>query len=838
MEADLYAMLAYVDAAEAAADDAMDVGDDVGDAADTVDNTVDTTPIVDTPVIDSKSWLNTPHTLGSVKPVDATHTLMDAPEKLRDFTPRIHQLALTKSALDLEEARRLSFKYVEHTGRNPFDVVRTEARFRKKTVESSAIIISDAFGSGKTLVVIMIIVSKQTPPAVPCIMRSPPPKLNVYRYYDNKDETKYMPSCREQQTKLIYPNLIIVGPGVLLKWKDEFKRAAPHFKIFTVGSVLDLKNMYKLYKSGRLNRYNVVLLKNGMVRGTFRLDEEEEGTCDNNDCKYGENCARHIKGTRHLINVVTKMTRKDCWSRVFYDDFDTIQIPMHATHINSLMTYYISATRKHNSSKKRLADVVSVDSILERARLRMLNDTAGDNQLFTNFNLRSEDNFRDESLKLPFVRFYKYVYRNPDDQYIKLIGAMGEQDANEIMEMLNGDAVATAAEAVGIATNTVADIFEKILADKYKKYLAAVKVLGTLDEALAYIATLPPISERFNDKEEHKPYTEREIASITEKLDKGKPHTTIKYQSGDLIDAVRYLRHQKEATKAELGRAIDRVKDNIKEGDCPICCIPLEENDAIINKCCGIVMCAECGIKGARMATEDMYGRRYRDGQETNIRGNCPQCRTVINIQDLIFINQEFDLEGMLKAQGDETTPIIQPKEEAEADDAEAEENPVDKIENPKLKALYQIINNMQPEDKKEIFPHIASLIQGAADVPVPAGTPRKIIVFAAFNETLQNIQTFLKEQEIPYMRLIGSYKQIHQTIADFRTNSTQVMLINSTTNCAGLDLQFTTDLVFFHKIIDTNIQSQVAGRLQRIGRRYNGNIHWLLYRNEKDSIA
>jgi len=583
------------------------------------------------------SWINSTHVSQAIKPVDGTHTLLDAPEKLRDFVPRIHQLALTKSALDLEEARRLKFKYNEHISVNPFEVERSNPRFREMTVESSAMVISDAFGSGKTLVVIMIIISRQTPPAVPCVLRSPVDRTPTWRRSDEPD--KYMPICREQRTKLIYPNLIIVGPGVLLKWKSEVKRAAPHFKIFTVGSVIDLKNLYKLYKGGKLNRYNVVLLKNGMVRGTFRLDEEEDGTCDNNECEYGENCARHIKGTRHLINIVTKMTRHDCWSRVFYDDFDTIQIPMHATHINSLMTYYISATRKMNHSKKQISDTVTVDNVLSRASLRMLNDASTDDYLFTNFNLRSEDEFRDESLKLPFVRFYKYVYRNPDDQYIKLIGAMGEQDANEIMEMLNGDAVATAAEAVGIATNTVADIFEKILADKYKKYLAAVKVLAVIDQAIAYIATLDPISERYNDKGEHKPYTEREIASITEKLDKGQSYTTIKYQSRNLLDAVKYLHHQKEATKAELGRAIDRVKDNIKEGDCPICCIPLEENDAIINKCCGIVMCAECGIKGARMATENMYGQRYRTGKETNIQGNCPQCRVVINIQDLIFIN-------------------------------------------------------------------------------------------------------------------------------------------------------------------------------------------------------
>ena len=189
----------------------------------------------------------------------------------------------------------------------------------------------------------------------------------------------------------------------------------------------------------------------------------------------------------------------------------------------------------------------------------------------------------------------------------------------------------------------------------------------------------------------------------------------------------------------------------------------------------------------------------------------------------------------MLNARGDEKMSIDQSKEEDE--EKKEEVDPIDEIENPKLRALYRIIKGKQPDNVKEIFPRIDSLIQGEKDIPTPADIPRKIIVFAAFNETLYKIQEFLNEQQIKFSRLGGTYKQIHEMITDFKTNNISVMLINSTTNCAGLDLQFTTDLIFFHKIIDSNVQSQVAGRIQRIGRRYNGNIHWLLYRNEKDSI-
>jgi SNF2 family DNA or RNA helicase len=271
--------------------------------------------------------------------------------------------------------------------------------------------------------------------------------------------------------------------------------------------------------------------------------------------------------------------------------------------------------------------------------------------------------------------------------------------------------------------------------------------------------------------------------------------------------------------------------------------IGLEESDAIINKCCGLVMCATCGIKGARMSTG------YAGADGVAIKGNCPQCRAPIQLNELIFINQNFDLNEMIDAQGDEVGEVGNTADaggnttDTTADDdgnGKAEDTtPVVELlinKNPKLHALCEIIKGNNVEHTV-IDPQLKSLIQGCRDVPVPAGTLRKVIVFAAFTETLQLIQECMEQQKIPFTRLMGTYKQIHQTVMDFRTNDTQVLLINSSTNCAGLDLQFSTDLVFFHKILDTKIQSQVAGRMQRVGREFNGNVHWLLYRNESTYI-
>lgn len=781
-------------------------------------------------------WVDGERNLNAVVEINSHHTTMEIPQGLKHFCPHIHQLALVKAALDLEQRRTINVSATTTGEYNPFFNTEPKHVNSRVKVESSAIVISDPFGSGKTLMVTMIILSRQTPNAIPNIMQGLECEWNMGNWRQQRPNT-YLPLIRERVNKLIYPNLIVTSPGVLIKWKNEIKLACPHFRVFIIGNVTDLANFYKIYKDGRINNYNVVLLKNGKVTGNFRLDEEEKNICDVEDnCEYGVNCSRNIGINRNLINVVTKITQGACWSRVFYDDFDTVQIPNNAIHINSIITYYVSATRKYNCYKKVINDGNDYVSLLKSQSQRTLNIVSADHHLFRYFNLRTNDVFRDKSLQLPIIKFYKYVLKNPEDKYIKLIGAMGEQDANDVMEMLNGDAISTAAEAVGIVSTTVADIFEKILSNKYQKYMTAVKAVTAIESAIKFMKDLPDISERVDAEGDPKPYRNTEIDAIVNKVAKGKGHTGIKYTSDVLVEHLSEKLADKIADRNDAGKAIERVKDNIKEGDCPICMIPLEENDAIINKCCGIVMCAECGIKGARMDTSNMYGRVYRERGGVEIQGNCPQCRAPIKLHELIFINQEMDLEKLIDARGDEVPEEPAPMESVDSADSD-NVSAVEKITNPKLKILCQIANGENPEGGVKFDPNLTQLLQGKKSVEVPHGALRKVIVFAAYTETLKNIQTCLEEQNIQYMRLIGTYKQIHQIICDFKTNDAKVLLINSSTNCAGLDLQFATDLVFFHKIMDGNIQAQVAGRLQRIGRQYDGKMHWLLYRNEKDYV-
>ena len=61
-----------------------------------------------------------------------------------------------------------------------------------------------------------------------------------------------------------------------------------------------------------------------------------------------------------------------------------------------------------------------------------------------------------------------------------------------------------------------------------------------------------------------------------------------------------------------------------------------------------------------------------------------------------------------------------------------------------------------------------------------------------------------------------------------FKDGKVPVIFLNSNIECAGLNLQETTDIILYHKM-NTDIESQILGRANRIGRKISLNVHHLL---------
>lgn len=751
------------------------------------------------------SFTTVSHNLNNQLEITEDFASIETPLGFKGVELYPHQATVVRALIETEDARVLNVNTSE------FDAITGH----QVKVETSALVLSEPFGSGKTFDILGLILERPIPKAFPSHANSIIIGFNLGRhenYYSMRKHIK-QPFCHEITRKftgpdaLIKPNLIVVGSSVLVQWENAI-RDFTNLRVFTIGNYYQLQKFYKLYKEKKLKAFDIILLKNGKVTGNFILPGEDSSK---------------VTDYRSLIAVISKMTAGSCWSRVIYDDFDTISIPPGSTVINALFTIYVSATTKHPPSVKNT--VVQYKNLLEafRERSAPLNLIVKDRTLFTNFNIRNNSEFVEKSTKITVLEAYRYVYANPDDNYIKLLGAMGEQDANNIMEMLNGDAIGTAAEALGIKTNSVADIFQRMLDKKYNKYMNDVHVLEFIEKVRREV--LPKLEPHPEGKKHSSANLDAIRASIAKKN-----LPDCKYYSISLEQMLDEMNTEYQLSKEQNGLAINRVIDNIKEGACQVCCLPLEDFNTVIVRCCGLIVCEVCGIKGNQI--QKRYD--YKLKGET-ICGSCANCKAVIYPQtDLIFVDRSFDMASILKAKGDEKPAEPLPEVIEEVVEEVKSDSP--EIKNPKLKALLNIIRGQEPDAKEKITPKIKHLLKGHVDIPQTPETERKVLVFANFNETLNLVENFLIEHGVIFLRLGGTFQEKAATVKQFKTYG-EVLLINSQQHCAGIHLAYCTDIVYFHKITDEAVESQVSGRGQRIGRTCNLKIHYLCYNNERSLV-
>jgi hypothetical protein len=408
---------------------------------------------------------------------------------------------------------------------------------------------------------------------------------------------------------------------------------------------------------------------------------------------------------------------------------------------------------------------------------------------------------------------------------MKLLGAMGEHDAQQLVEMLNGDAKKTAAQFLGIVSNSVADIFQRMLDSKYEKYLQVRRILDMLTQFKANI--LPKLLNHPDDRR----HTMSELDAIRATVSSRGTMPDVGYFSPPLTRLIDEMIDEYRVAEQQCGVAIQRVKDNIKEGGCQVCKLSPEDYEkfnVFIVRCCGIIICDVCCLSANNICAQYDYKLKA-----TVVCGTCANCKlTIYPHRDLIFIDKDFDMNALLTAKGDEKTPIIDEPELTPEPEEQDGDKPK-KIENPKLKALLAIALGHVPEGRTDIKINIAHLLDGVEDIPQTPGMKRKLLVFANYSETLNLIEDFLTEYGVGYSLLNGTPQEKANAISDFRHSDKVILLINSQQQCAGMNLEFATDIVYFHKIMDANIEAQVAGRAQRIGRTCNLMIHYLTYKNE-----
>jgi SNF2 family DNA or RNA helicase len=697
--------------------------------------------------------------------LDATYTKIDNIPGLRT-TLFPHQKTIVRAMLDLENNRTFDL----YNGIND--------TFGCKT---TAGVLSEAVGSGKTIDILSVILMQKIPKVFPDISEL---KMCDENYnYSHVHKSFYECSIRKKFRNILKTTIIFAGVSVINQWIESIKT----FTSLTYFAVFDVRDLQKLINKmvdKSINSYDVVLVKNGKVTRSIKFPKYVKIEDKNLD-----------KTTLYIYNIVGNM-RNFCWARVVIDDFDTIKLPYNAGIVNGLFTWYISSTKKDMNVRHNHGNFKTTSDMLMYNNYNCGN-IMNNKLLFNNLNICNSTEFVKNTNNINSPVFYAYKFTNPNDQYIGFLSLMGDGEASEVMEMLNGDAIETAAERIGIKTDSVADIFQIMLGKQFDKYKKSVNVLEFITEVEPMQGLRTPMSENPDDEDTYKKtdlFIRREIF----------------YNYPNLKGLLDGTKEEYTEVLQKSSISIDRVKNNIKTGECAICANDLddEEEDTMILKCCGNIVCGMC-----------CFGTIF---PKKSSRGQCSNCRAQLSFTELIYLNSEFDLNKIVN------DDFVEEKDEK----SEPEEKKEIQKPRTKMKAIVDIIQGINPIEQTLVDVNINNLMKGTHELP--EASYNKVLIFANFDETIKKIKETLCEEKIDFWQLGGSHSEINKTVELFtKCTYTCVLIINSMNHCSGLNLQTATDLIFAHKIIDPNVETQVIGRGQRLGRTTTLKVHFMMYENE-----
>jgi superfamily II DNA or RNA helicase len=233
----------------------------------------------------------------------------------------------------------------------------------------------------------------------------------------------------------------------------------------------------------------------------------------------------------------------------------------------------------------------------------------------------------------------------------------------------------------------------------------------------------------------------------------------------------------------------ERLKDN---NCCPICYEIFNDNDKVFitSKCCNNKICKFC------------IGEWYNVLKKTS----CIYCNTLnIYMCDNVYYINENNSE-IIK----DNLEVIKDNSEVIKDNSEIIINNIISLESSKNDFLDKYLNNLKNIDKK-------------------------VIIFSDYSSIFDYIEKICNNNDIKYVDLDkGNINDIDKSIYEYKYGNAKILLSNSTLFGCGMNLENSSDIIFVHKM-NKDMEKQVIGRAQRLGRKSKLNIIYLLYENESE---
>ena len=102
-----------------------------------------------------------------------------------------------------------------------------------------------------------------------------------------------------------------------------------------------------------------------------------------------------------------------------------------------------------------------------------------------------------------------------------------------------------------------------------------------------------------------------------------------------------------------------------------------------------------------------------------------------------------------------------------------------------------------------------------------------KFLIYSEYDNTFYPLKFMFYNENISFTELKGAIKIREKSLDIFKNGRVQVLFLNSSNSCAGINLPEATDIILCHQM-NSDIEKQIIGRATRIGRNIELHVHHL----------
>ncbi len=656
-------------------------------------------------------------------------------------------------------------------------------------LNSNVVVMSDKAGSGKSKSLVAICCIKEKLPNKPIhiAINTKDPDL---KYYYNRPNI-----CKAKFNKIIPCTLIFASKNVIDQWIKNIESMSD-LNYYVVNRVNHLDELFTMMNNGRIEEFDIILVKNGTCNQKFTLPFKMQ---------------REYKlknKTVHIYDAIVNASRQLAWDTVIIDDFDVVGLKDTCDALNALFTILVSATKNVDvtkSNKNSVPKFSNVASALKCVKAPIF-ELVKNKTIFELCNIRCEPNFIDSNLPVPTLKYFIHKLKNPNDKMIKSIANCNNLNNKlAVLELLNSEEYKQISEQMNQKIDSVKDLFKLVLKDSYSKWIESVKLVTFVSNIDVESLPKPPKNSEYK-------YNMQNVNN----------NELPEYNCGEVNATIKYVKDKHQPVIESTKKSIDEMLKYHIDDDCMICLENMKETKTptIILSCCCKFIHAKC-LNAVH---------EQKDNQNIN---RCMNCRQEINAY----------------------YPV--PNLKGELDDINFHEQIINRGEKKEVEVKDELIEVKQVGNTPVKYSYIVKLLQNKAKMPDPVEMNfkgvlkndeivlpevemiNKALIFSNHEEVLKNIETLLmsKDVNIKARRLYGQNHMIQSYKEEFRKADKMVLLINTSLKSAGMNLQTADAAIYVTYNPYENTLSQSIGRIQRYGRTTRGQVHFIIFDNEYEEL-